>query len=168
MNVKQLIFTGIILAIIAVGMPVASADGAGWYVGAGAGNADVNGSAFEDDRGVKLFAGYHFNEHLALEGGYVDLGEFDVEARPGSSVEIDGFQFVAVGIIPIKEKFSVFGKAGAYAWDADGELGDYQGTVFTFGVGVTYAGKVAVRVEWERFDIDLLSVSVVFGLSSRA
>lgn len=167
MSIKQLLFTGSVWAGIIVGMPCTWAQDAGWYIGAGAGNSNVDQSAFafKDDTAVKLFAGYNFNQHFALEGGYVDLGELHVDARPGALVALNGFQFVAVGIIPINERLSVFGKAGAYAWKADGgsAFNDHQGTAFTVGIGVTYGGKVAVRAEWERLDVDLFSVSVAFS-----
>ena len=91
MNIKRWTSTGIILGLITISMPVASAAETGWYIGGSTGEADLNlsvsdfndgaitsGTADDDDTGRKVFGGYHVNEHLAIEGGFVDLNnDFD-------------------------------------------------------------------------------------------
>jgi OmpA-OmpF porin, OOP family len=79
----------------------------------------------ETDSAWKVYAGYRFNRHLAIEGGLVDLGEFTARTTvtsvdglpvtPGTLIitaKTDiGFQLAGVGIWPIGPA-SVFGKLG--------------------------------------------------------
>ena len=74
-------------------LPLAVADTAGWYIGANLGKAEANiddadiatqlrstgatsVSISEDDRDTafKLFGGYQYSKHMAVEAGYFDLG----------------------------------------------------------------------------------------------
>ncbi|WP_036986315.1 outer membrane beta-barrel protein [Pseudogulbenkiania sp. MAI-1] len=158
----------------------------------------TSGTSVDDtDTGWKLFAGYQFNNYFALEGGYISFGRFDasttVTAVNGSPITPtsvnatvkarNGFLLDAVGILPITDNFSVFGKLGAYTsktelsasvdgasasdsdWDSD----------LTYGFGVNYAinKDLRIRGEWERFekvgssdsvesDIDLLSIGLTY------
>lgn len=164
MKTRRLISAIMILAIGAAVISSASAIETGWYVGGGLGNSDPDKGGFDDNTGFKLFGGRNFNERFAIEVAHVDLGETN---RGPVEFEVDGFQFVAVGHLPIGEKFSVFGKGGLYLWDADAEgARDDDGTDLTFGLGLQYdTEKWGIRVEWERFDgtepgdFDLLSVN---------
>lgn len=169
MKMTQLISAIMILAIGTAMISSASAIETGWYVGGGLGNADPDRGGFGDDTGFKLFLGNNINGRLAIEGAFVDLGEFD---RGSVEFEVDGFQFAAMGHLPLGQTFSVFGKGGAYFWDADasGARSD-DGIDLTFGFGLQYDNeKWGIRVEWERFDgtdpddIDLLSISGVLHL----
>ncbi len=177
--IKRLLWTGMILSLGLAATPASAVD-TGWYGGLSFGEADVDVSGFDDsDESLKLFGGYNFNKYLALEGGFTDLGEFDLDLLPDTSVEVDGVQFVAVGNLPIHEKFSFFSKAGAYRWDADANIlgisfGSDDGVDPTYGFGFRYhdenpyGGTLALRLEWERFDIDgddvdLRSFSIVFS-----
>lgn len=164
----------------------------------GAGLA-VSGTSVDDtDTGWKLFAGYQFNKYFALEGGYVNLGRFDanttvtaVNGNPITPTSIsanikvkDGLYFDAVGILPVSETFSVFGKLGAYslktelsASAAGASASDSaRNSDLTYGVGVNYSFSkdLKMRGEWERFekvgdanktgqsDIDLLSLGLTY------
>jgi OOP family OmpA-OmpF porin len=157
----------------------ASAQG---YIGAGAGLttvdvcADLNGpgiSCDDEDTGIKIFGGYKFSPNFAVEGLVANLGEVTASGPGGSgSVEVDGFGAAAVGIIPLGERFDLFGKVGAFTWDASGSgLGDSaDGTDIMLGAGVGWnlTKRFGLRAEWERFDIDgddvdFLSVGVQFN-----
>ena len=197
--------------------PVALAEDAGWYAGGSLGSAraksDTSAAQFdaelatlgitatstlsEDDTGFKLFAGYQFNKNLAVEGGYVDLGkpiEFSsVVTAPGAgtvngTIKNDGWNLDVVGILPINDAFSAFGKVGLYYSktklyvSATGAGGTAAGsaseteTTPKFGLGANYAftKNVGVRAEWERYlnlgdtnttgegDVDLWSIGVTF------
>lgn len=157
----------------------------GWYIGAGAGQSkagnagscsDLNGvflpgfdcTSNDTSTGWKLFAGYQFNPYLALEGGYVDLGNFKISASgnfagpplppgPGTASGSDkasGFSFDAVGTLPINEQFGLIGRLGLFAWTLDASATASQtnavptlsatssdkpsGTSLDYGVGVKY------------------------------
>lgn len=166
----------IAIVVLVVGMvakPVRAGEGSHWYVGAGVGSSDAGNGNFDDDRGIKAFVGYDFSETFALEGGFIDAGDFDAEDSPGSSIKIDGFQFVGVGNLRLTQKFSLLGKAGVYFCDADKTEAGFsesdRGTLALFGVGIEYHATPAIRGEWEYIDIDgggidLFLVSVLFTL----
>jgi OOP family OmpA-OmpF porin len=166
---------------------LAQDDMRGAYVGLSAGqsNVRIDDSAIvvfdattssmskdETDTGFKLYAGYRFNRHFALEGGWTDLGSFSatrnvtapVVGSAGFKVESSGFHFDAVGIIPI-QRFFLFGKLGLmYATtktsrSATGEVGLIDPSSskdseveFKAGVGAGFAftRNLAIRAEFER------------------
>lgn len=158
---------GISAAVLCVFSGAASAEG---YIGAGAGLTtvdvcdDISGAGIscdDEDTGLKIFGGYKFNPNFAVEGLWADLGEVSATGPGGTaSVEVDGFGAAAVGIIPLGEKFNVFGKVGAFMWDASGggvaSGSDEDGTDIMFGAGVGWnlTKNFGLRAEWERFDID--------------
>lgn len=171
------------LWLFALGIAPAAAQDTGFYVGAGVGQATtdlcddlgIGGVNCDDtDTGMKIFGGYKFNPNFGIEAGLVDLGEVSITGPGGTAtIEVDGFQFAAVGVYPINPKFSMFGKLGLYMWDASFSAPGFSesddGTDLTFGVGVAwnFMRNLSLRGEWERFDLDdvdadLLSASIVF------
>ncbi|MBE0514486.1 outer membrane beta-barrel protein [Sulfurimonas sp.] len=174
----------------------------GWYIGANIGMSTANvdegeitknltNPSYSDDEsdfGYKLFGGYLFNKNFALEGGYFDLGKFDYSLTTGTGtaagdIDIIGLNLDAVGILPITEDFSAFGRVGViYAKAKDSFSGslsipenakesDFN---YKFGAGLQYAitDAVAVRLEAERYrindavgndgDIDLFSIGLTY------
>ncbi len=110
----------------------------GGYVGVNAGqtrshfnNDTVNGtlagqgfgvrSTVEDNKsnGYKIFGGYQLNRNFAVEGGYFDLGRFNyaLSTAPvgafNSDTRVKGLNLDLVGMLPLSEQFSVFGRVGA-------------------------------------------------------
>src|ERR1035437_3694650 len=123
------------LAVIAT--PFAVAEDSGWYGGVnigqsrativdaritsglvGQGAATTSITDDNRDTGYKLFGGYKVNRNFAVEGGYFDLGRFGFTATtvpPGTlsgTIKLKGLNLDAVGILPITEKFSAFGRVG--------------------------------------------------------
>lgn len=154
-------------------------------------------SIVDDDRNTayKLFAGYKFNQYFALEGGGFDLGKFGYTANTlptgtlNGSIRLRGMNIDAVGILPLSENFSAFGRAGgSYAEARDtftstGAVGvptiqnpSQNAYNFKAGLGVQYdfSESIGLRGEWERYrindavgsrgDIDMLSLGVVVML----
>lgn len=163
----------VVLVIGTVAKPVSAVGEPRWYVGIGVGHSDVDRQGFDDDRGIKAFVGYDLSETFALEGGFIDAGDFAVKDSPGASIKIDGFQFVGVGNLQLSQKFSLLGKAGVYICNADKTAAGFsdrdRGTIALFGAGIEYDAKPALRGEWEHIHlegggIDLFSVSILFGL----
>lgn len=173
------------LGLLAASLVVAGSAYADAYLGAGMGRSSVDSSedgiSFDDtDTGWKFFGGYAFNENIAVEGAWVDIGDFtDNVSVPAlgvnkMSLDIDGFAVSGVGSLPVGDSAAVFGKLGIWSWNADGKVvgvsADDSGTDVMFGVGGSYSftDAISVRAEWERFkadsdDADLLSVSGVFN-----
>lgn len=204
-----------LVALAVIASPFAAADDTGWYggVNVGQGRAKIDdaritsgmvGGGFttpsitDDDRdtGYKLFGGYQFNKNFALEGGYFDLGKFGFTATVPSgtlsgNIKLKGLNLDAVGILPITDKFSAFGRVGLnYAQARDAFSGTGSVTVLNpnpskrdmnvkVGLGVQYAftEALAMRVEAERYrindavgnkgDIDLISLGLIYRFGGK-
>lgn len=186
-----------------------------WYVGASAGSsrASFDGDSqaeqlldlgFEDastsidrsDTMARVHAGYRFHRNVAVELAYVDLGELRVRSvvlpagTLDASVESRGADLSVLGLWPIGDRFTVFGRVGAFAartratYAATGsvELVDggarqaHRSTRVLYGLGVMYqvTPRLAVRGDWAhydklgsdvtggRFDIRTLSAGIVW------
>lgn len=193
------------------------AQDAGWYGGASLGrsaatiddariNSSLLGSGFsataiaDDDRstGFKAFGGYRINKNFAVEGGYFDLGKFGYTATTvpagtlNGSIKLRGLNLDLVGIVPLTEKFSVFGRAGlnhAQARNSFSGTGAVlvtnpnprkTATHYKLGLGLQYAlsESLAVRAEAERYRIndavgnrghvDLVSVGLIYRFGGKA
>jgi OOP family OmpA-OmpF porin len=168
----------------------ASAQG---YIGGSAGESDADdGNAIPSlitsgpvdgkDTGMKFFGGYQFNQNLAVELAYVDLGKakysgtFGGAPVTGGSVKTSGFNASVVGVLPLNPSFSLFAKAGLFAWEAKARdvtggapfSGKDDGADLSLGFGGAYnlTRNFSLRAEWEQFEavdnISLLSVGVVY------
>ncbi len=169
MNRKIVGAVGLALGLSAVSAPTLAQN---WYVGASAGSADPDLGLLDNDVGVKLFGGYRFNRNFSAEVGYMMIGELEFT---GGDVEIDGLEASAVGRLPINPDWSVFGRAGLFAWDREvsgvaAQFVDDDGVDFTWGVGAEYAltNQVGLQAAWQRFldvegDIDYLSLGATFS-----
>lgn len=175
---------------VALGVALVS-PGLAWaqgYVGFGAGQSSLvdegdvapGGNIDDADMGWKLFGGYSFHPNLAVEFGYLDLGQFDGEGGLTGSWEATGINVSALGVWPLANQFSLLGKIGATRWDVDNNLGGLSasdnGTDLSYGIGAQYdfTPQIAGRFEWERFgdvgdegstgqsDLDLLSASIAY------
>lgn len=95
-------------------------------------NTDFVPTAFSssiDDsfNGYGFYGGYRFNRHLALEGGYVNLGSFRYRAKAmgliGNNIpsnatynydgRLAGMSASAIGVWPISYRWEVYGRGGA-------------------------------------------------------
>jgi OOP family OmpA-OmpF porin len=176
----------------------AIAQDTGFYVGGALGQSsfdvDCTGttSCDDEDSSWKIFGGYQFNKNFALEFGYADLGEAtaSVSVPPftvNGSLEATVWELVAVGSLPLADRFSIFGKIGLYRADTDinasvpglGSASESDSnTDLTFGIGARYdfARNLGVRLEWQRYqdvggdfggatlesDVDVMSVAVIW------
>src|SRR4249919_2153962 len=119
MRKTKLLSTLLLSATLGAAAFGAQAQDKGFYAGAGVGQSFVDEGAYDDeDTAFSVFGGYQFNRYFALEGGYANLGK--IEAKPvGRDLETDSVFLTAVGIVPITDKFSVYGKAGFHRWNLD-------------------------------------------------
>jgi opacity protein-like surface antigen len=164
-NVKKLLVPAFIAAT-SIGLTAHAAEDSGWFIGAAAGQSDVDISAYDESTTYKVVAGYDFNKNWALGVEYIDMGDFDIDGFPGvnADVEIDGFNFFGMFTLPVSETFDLFAKAGAFHWDADASVSggglsvslNDDGTDFSWGVGAALNAteNVALTLEFQRFDID--------------
>jgi OmpA-OmpF porin, OOP family len=165
----------------------------GWYGGLSLGHSRLgirdtllpvtgstlsNLSARDSGNGYKLYGGYQFNRNLALEGGYADFGRFDAQRDVGapafsalsSDARAGGFYVGAVGVVPLPNRFSLFGKlgtgytTGAASMSASGaglplltpaDLGQRRSEWNSkYGLGASYemSSELGLRFEYERIN----------------
>ncbi|MCW9059856.1 MAG: outer membrane beta-barrel protein [Gammaproteobacteria bacterium] len=188
----------------------ASASEAGLYFGAQFGRADTDvnlGKVTADlaARGIvgtpevsdatrnawRVFGGYGFNDHLALEGGYTDLGEIVTRLRGTGPVNIydvhesvpisgTGFELAAVARYPFAERYAVFARAGLWRWKSEYELlnadntvasSTRRGTDAVFGLGAEarFSEHWSARLGWDQYRLDsdnkanVYSVGLIFN-----
>lgn len=161
-----------------------------WYILMSVGSSqaqDLTASAFDSDlasvgvtgiessvddstNGFKAQAGYRVSPNFALEGGYVDFGQYRYQAEfNGGETELQfnawGLNFAGVGILPLGEQLELFGKLGLLlaevSADASGNnlgvgVSDAESaSTLELGLGLganyNFADAVTVRVEWERY-----------------
>ena len=205
------------VAFAALASPAVMAQDSGWYGGANAGRSSatidderINGGLInrgfrsstivDDDRstGFKVFGGYQLNKNFAVEGGYFELGKFGYTATTvpagtlNGNIKLRGLNLDLVGIVPLTDKFSAFGRAGlnyAQARDSFSGTGAVQvgnpnprknDTNYKLGLGLQYAltESLAVRAEAERYrvndavgnrgHIDLVSVGLVYRFGGKS
>lgn len=144
----------------------------GFYAGAGFGTTKIDDDGFDDvdfddsDTGFKIFGGYSFNQNFAIEATYFDLGEASGSFGVGDNfdVGISGFGVSAVGVLPLSDTFSLFGKLGYASYDIDahvelagvgsGSASDSQSDM-TFGAGAALSfGQFEARAEFEAINVD--------------
>ena len=173
---------------------------AGFYLGASIGQSqakdtcdDSAGFSCDDqDTAWKVFAGYQFNRHLAVEAGYTDLGEFGLSGVLGGvsvrgTIEVTAFELMGVGSFPVAERFSLYGKLGLYRAETEQTITGTFGPVtrtdsvsesntdltFAFGARFDITRNLGIRAEWQRYldvgggeigedDIDVLSLGVLW------
>jgi OOP family OmpA-OmpF porin len=161
------------------------------------GSTGTINSYSEDHRGVggKLIAGKQFNQNLALEFAYFDLGKFSYNAATSNggvmnrSVGVRGGSLDLIGILPLSQRFSAFGRlGGSYAMAQEKYSGNRGNAIdgnneprhksfnAKAGLGLEYkfSEALAVRAEIERYrikdaaehrgDVNLASVSLIYKM----
>lgn len=160
-----------------------------WYAGAAFGQSsfedwrgigDANDGSFtsvaadDSDSAWRVFAGADLARYVALEVGYADFGEatgqaqsdgsgFAFAAGPQSaSVDLQAWDLTLVGKLPVTTDLALFGKVGAFAWEATSRVSvitqgfgpidfasDDSGTDWWYGAGVLYDGLRPLRLVGE-------------------
>ncbi|HUG72440.1 MAG TPA: OmpA family protein [Steroidobacteraceae bacterium] len=195
----------------------AEAQDSGWYLGFNGGQAEANidsarirsnlldggftANYIADDTdhfGYKAFAGYDFNRHFAMEGGYFDPGRFGFLAGTtpagtlSGNMRLNGVFLDALMLLPFTENFSAFGRFGVnYAKVRNSFVGtgavnsitpdrNDRDANYKFGAGLQYdfTPAFAMRAEAERYriddpsggkgDIEMYTVGMVFRIGREA
>jgi OmpA-OmpF porin, OOP family len=149
------------VALVAGSLSAIASPESGIYAGASLGTQKypdtVNGiSGNESATSGKLFAGYQVNPNFAIEAGLVKFGKVS-----NNSGQIDAHsQFLdAVGILPLDDKWSLLGRLGVAHVQVNTSQGDDGGNGLKAGLGVQYAlaNNMAIRGEWERYQLKTFS-----------
>jgi OOP family OmpA-OmpF porin len=189
MGIKKLFFTTA-AALMMLGHGTVDAQDQGWYMGAGIGLSHVSEVAScstlrsnfpgfpchnkNTSTGAKLSGGYQFNEDVALEVSYVNLGKFTMSSSgtfgggapftASGSDKVSGFSVDIVRTWPMTSKFGALGRVGVFRWTLDDSTSMFlggpidvsnkpSGNSLDFGVGVKYDidGNIGARAELQRF-----------------
>jgi OOP family OmpA-OmpF porin len=178
-----------VMAAPAVSMAQARGD-TGWYVGASVGQsrakvADCAGFSSCDTKAAAfgILGGYQINRNFAAELGYHDFGRVTLSGPGSANIKANAAEFVGLGAYPFANRFSVYGKLGAY--HAESKLSPPgsgsvslkdRNTDLTFGFGAQYdvTREAGVRAEWQRYknvggddtggkhDIDVISIGLIW------
>ena len=158
-------------SLLAASLMSTSAAYAGGYVGGAIGYTDFP-EDFDSSISFAVNGGYRVNDNFAVEAAYLYLGEAEDDMAPIWEAKVTGFNFSAVGIIPVNAQVDVFGKVGMFMWDVElseqgyGKLGSDDGTDLSFGLGAAFhvTQEFSVVAEFQRFtdvsDGDLNNFSV--------
>lgn len=161
-----------ILMSVFVAAPAVAAD-TGFYVGIKAGTAKKKVTTVSESSSAwGLFGGYKINQNFAVEAGYTDLGDVS------GLLEFTALDVSAVGIFPISEPFSLYGKLGMASTKEELSLLSLSETrtALTFGVGGQFDlnPNIGIRLGFDRHkfgdgtvfaegDSDMWSVAGVFS-----
>jgi OOP family OmpA-OmpF porin len=119
-----------------------------------------------DSTAFRFTIGWQFNDYFTLEGGYHNFGRFeqtvDVDGTPVEvSLKADGFTLGVTGSLPLGERFSLFGRAGAFFWDGDADLNGVsqarpEDTNLFLGFGLSYrlTEKLELTGDWSRYELE--------------
>lgn len=150
---------------------------AGWYAGldVGAGRSEVGvnvpGSVDADKSGTMfgVSGGYRLNRNFAVEGALARLGRFDYSSTTAGDtvsgkLEANALSLAGVGIWPVTNALSVYGKAGLAVTQAKLEASSasgltpvgnssHTGTGLVFGAGATYdfQGGYFAKAGWDHY-----------------
>jgi OOP family OmpA-OmpF porin len=190
---------------IAMAAPATAEVQPGWYIGvspgqssfdiskdelddvivsayASAGAPLISGSSTFDDSDTSwsIFGGYRFNPFIAVEAGYVDLGNAPYRSSgnvnpPGpvastpASANIDfsstGITIAAVGSLPLGEMFDLHARLGLLFADTEIDLSTAIGTgrasdtlssssedaLYGIGAALHVGASWTLSVDWQRF-----------------
>ena len=139
-------------------------------------------SCSDSELGFHFSGGYRFNEFFAAEAQatFVDGFHATVRIPNGNDVKLDvdyhSFALGGQGRYPLGDKFSLIGRVGIHAWDADSSVfvngidtdfrANDSGTDPYFGVGASLKITDDIRVEtgYTRYKADGDNVDVItFG-----
>src|ERR1700740_3087176 len=188
---KKAVIAVIATALVAgAGMVRAQSFDSAWYGGIDLGRSrlGLGGSDFDNalanqgigasssndrsDTSLGFSVGYLFNRNFALEGAYTRLGDFNYSAAVSSPAadtisgkyKAHAVSLSGIGILPLQQKWSVYGKAGLARTTTDLEASSDTGAVavgnasasrtgLLIGAGAMYDfnRNVFARAGWDRY-----------------
>ena len=164
---------------------------------AGQGFSITSATGDNSSNGFKVFGGYQLNRNFAVEGGYFDLGQFNYALNTSpfgtfrGDTRVRGLNLDLVGMLPLSDSFSVFGRVGAAYAQSRGGFSSTgaqflnnpnlrrNDTNLKLGVGLQYAitEALAVRAELERYrisdpirnrgHIDMASIGLIYRFGEK-
>ena len=154
----------------AVALPAYAAD-MGGYAGIKVGNnhAEFNALSDSTDTAYGVLLGYQYNRNFAIEAEYTDLREFTTTA--GVTGKSDVWGLSALGIAPLANRFSLYGKLGIARsrTRTSADTGAHR-TAATYGLGGQFDATpmIGVRASWDRYGVEMAGQSENDNLYSLA
>lgn len=161
------------IALLSVTVVLPAYADSGPYAGLKVGDNRVgfNGLTKSSDTAFGAMLGYQYSSNFAVEGEYVDLGRFSAVGVAGKS---DAWGLSAVGMLPLENRFSLYGKLGIARTSTKTSVATgLNRTAATYGLGGQYDATpmIGLRLGWERYkvgvigqnaDDDLYSLAAIF------
>jgi OOP family OmpA-OmpF porin len=171
---KRILFAGLLLSA-ALPLAAQADNEHGWYGAMSLGVSSYGNSQDDEDNlrselnsegiqadvhvddnpgAVGIGLGYHFGDTFALEASYIDLGDATAHIHafsPGDfnlreHLDASGVTLDAIGLIPVSERVSLFGKLGVFNYSLDDSIDadvpgvtqppNASGTTWDWGLGV--------------------------------
>jgi len=164
MKYSKFAIAGLLACGLAGGVARAD-DAAGFYLGAGVGQAREDFGPFKgSDTSFRLFGGYSFNRYFAAEAGYIDGGNIEDDIGPYRvSIASDGIFAAGLAKLPLGNHFELFAKLGWVFHDSTQtvSLGSQRNSEsesdsdFLFGGGMAFKlGKnFQLRAEFDKINV---------------
>ncbi|MGI2200944.1 porin family protein [Shewanella baltica] len=140
----------------------------GIYVGANYGYLKVDGKDDFDDNSdvIQGLVGYRFNQYLAIEGGYVNFGDY---GNSLSNAETDGYTAALKVSYPIVDRVELYAKGGQLWYSTDYDVLGFSGNkddegVFA-GAGVAFkvTDRFLINAEYTWYDAGITVENVSNG-----
>lgn len=139
-----------------------AADTVGAYAGLDVGSTKIDGMS-DNKASFGGFAGYNFNESVAVEGNVRSLGKWSAS---GADVKITQVALSVIGSYPFNPELSVYGRIGYNRLKADASYmglngsDSTSGALYGVGLGYNFSSQIAGRVELQKPSGDSTNVSI--------
>lgn len=162
-NGSKLVQWGMAVLVMLLAIGVTYAD-EGLYVDAAVGRAKldnrIDGVFLEDDTNTyRVGAGYDLGNNIALEGGYLFLGDIDANlSNDLAAGHTDGFVANGRFTMPLTDTLDASARVGLFFWDSDVELAGgafgTEGEDLFYGVGLEFRAtrNLTLTAQWDRFE----------------
>jgi len=157
------------VAVPSVGLAQSALGGpdSAWYAGASVGQSRAKNTCSlffgttcdSTDTSYRVFGGYQVNKNLALELCYQQLGDVSLTSLGVTgTIETKAYDLSVLGILPVANRVSVYGRLGVYYADVDfsvpGTSASGSGTDLVYGIGAQYdfANGLGIRAEWQKYN----------------
>ena len=143
----------------------------GIYVGANYGYLKVDGDDDFDDNSdvMQGLVGYKFNKYLALEGSYINFGDY---GNGLANAETDGYTAALKVMLPIADRVELYAKGGQLWYSTDYEVVGFSGNddgegVFA-GAGVAFkvTDRFLINAEYTWYDAEINADNVANGANT--
>ncbi len=124
--------------------------------------------------GGQAFLGLQFDQHVALEVGYTDIGTINI--NDGNTIQnfMDVSSSYLDGVLTqsISDRFNLFAQAGISYWNTNNTLTDsaFEGTGVHYGAGMDinlFNNKDRMlRIKWENQTFDNVSIKSASSISA--